>query len=72
MKPSDLELGQKLFIKTRYGVEIWKRIKASDAKEFDGRNAGYEPGTLEGERVLLEKKFVPFDKSMPVRFTNYW
>jgi hypothetical protein len=71
-KPKDLELGQRLFIKTRYGVEIWKRIKASDARNSDGENAGYKPGTIEGDRVLLQKKFVPFDKSLPVNYTNYW
>lgn len=72
MEPKNLELGQTLFIRTRYGIEVWKRIKASEAKNWDGENAGYEPGTVEGDRVLLEKKFIPSDKSLPVRFTNFW
>jgi hypothetical protein len=72
MKPSELELGQKRFITTSYGIAIWKRIQAFDAKNWDGTHAGYKKGTEEGDRLLLEKKIVPFDKSMPVMYTNFW
>jgi hypothetical protein len=72
MEPKDLQIGQKLFVKTRHGIEVWKRIKASEAKNADGTNAGYQSGTVDGDRVLLEKKFIPFNKFLPIRFTNYW
>jgi hypothetical protein len=59
-------------VKKSYGIEYWTKIKAYEAKNYDGSSAGYKPGTPDGEREVTEKKFVPDDIDSPVRFTNYW
>jgi hypothetical protein len=59
-------------VKKSYGTEYWAKIKAYQAKNWDGSLAGYKPGTPEGERDVTEKKFVPDDADRPVRYTNYW
>ena len=54
------------------GTEYWTYIKGWQAKNWDGSSAGYHPGTPEGDKELLEKKFVPHDlESFPIRYTNF-
>lgn len=57
--------------KTPYGVFEYRRIKAWQARNYDGSLARYRRGTLEGERDVLEKRFIPKDKSQSVRYTNH-
>jgi hypothetical protein len=57
-------------VKTAYGVEYWTRIKAHQARNYDGSSAGWQAGTPDGDREVLEKKFVSKDGS--VKYTNYW
>jgi hypothetical protein len=58
-------------VKTLYGTEYWTNIKAYQARNYDGSLAGWEPGTPEGEREVVEKKFVSED-GLTVRYSNYW
>jgi len=59
-------------VPTPYGTEFWTKIKAYEAKNYDGTPSGWKPGTPDGERDVTEKKFIPDDNDIPVRYTNYW
>lgn len=59
-------------VKTNLGTEYWQTIKAYQARNYDGSLSGWQPGTPAGERVCTEKKFVPDDPDLPIKYTNYW
>jgi len=59
-------------VKTAFGTEYWTKIKAYQARNYDGTLAGWQQDTPSGEREVTEKKFVPDDSNRPVRYTNYW
>lgn len=50
----------------------YRRIQAWQAREFDGELSNWERGTPSGDRWLIEKQFIPNDRSQSVRFTNCW
>jgi hypothetical protein len=54
------------------GKRYWTRIKAHEAKNWDGSCAGWRQGTPDGNRDVIEVRFVPADIELPVRYTNYW
>lgn len=57
--------------KDRYGKSVYRRIKASEARNSDGTSAGWIPNTPDGDRVCVQKAFTP-KGSRKTTFTNYW
>ena len=60
-----------------YGENHYRIIKGYEACNFDGEPAGYKPGTKEGDREVLERRFIPSKKAekeetLTVRYTNFW
>jgi hypothetical protein len=56
----------------RSGVVEYRKIQAFQACNYDGENAGWEQGTRDGDRYLIEKRFIPTDKDEKITFTNCW
>lgn len=54
------------------GLYEYRKIKAYQARNWDGSFAGYERGTPDGDQELIERKFIPKDCGLKVRYTNYW
>jgi hypothetical protein len=54
------------------GVLEYRKIQAFQCCDFDGKNAGYTAGTPDGDRWLVEKRFIPTDKSQSIWFKNCW
>lgn len=54
------------------GKVEYRKIQAFDACDFDGEPSNWKQGTPDGDRWLVEKRFIPNDKKEPMRFTNYW
>ena len=54
------------------GKKITRKIQAWEARNYDGTFAGYKKGTPEGDRWLIEEKFIPKDTTKPIRYTNFW
>ena len=48
----------------------YRKIQAWQAKNWDGSPSGWQRGTEEGDRWLVEKRFIP-NNGKP-RYTNYW
>lgn len=66
-----LQFGKKIVIKEPHGKSVYRRIRASEARNYDGTSAGYIAGTPEGDRECVEKAFTP-KGSRKTRYTNYW
>lgn len=58
--------------KLSWGTEEYRRIKAWQARNYDGTPSNWEPGTPAGERDCIENKFIPADPQSEIRYTNYW
>lgn len=55
-----------------YGGKIeYRKIQAWQARDWDGELSNWEQGTPEGDRWLIEKKFISNDRKT-VRYTNCW
>jgi hypothetical protein len=67
-----LKPGQIKTVKLYNGKKIIRRIQAWQARNYDGTFAGYKQGTPEGDRWLIEEKFIPKDPTQPIRYTNFW
>ena len=53
------------------GIIEYRKIQAWECREYDGEPSNWKQGTPNGDRWLIEKKFIPSDGTSP-RFTNYW
>jgi hypothetical protein len=56
--------------KVRGGKVEYRKIQAWQARNYDGDPANFKPCTPDGDRWLVEKRFIP--KNGHPRFTNYW
>lgn len=55
-----------------YGGKIeYRKIQAWQARNYNGDSANWEQGTPDGDRWLVEKRFIPKGGGHP-RFTNCW
>ena len=50
----------------------YRKIQAFEACNYFGDNAMWEKGTPEGDRHLIEKRFIPNDPTEKIRFSNCW
>lgn len=56
--------------KTPEGKYEYREIQAFQCCNSDGTHAGYLAGTPEGDRWLIERRFIPTKGQ--VKFTNFW
>ena len=50
----------------------YRNIQAFECCNSGGENAGWCPLTPEGDKWLIEKRFIPKDSREGIRFTNVW
>ena len=54
------------------GKVEYRNIQAFECCNSGGDNAGWEPFTPEGDKWLIEKRFIPTDSRDKIKFTNAW
>jgi len=54
------------------GSVEYRNIQAFECCNYDGDNAGWSSGTPEGDKWLVEKRFIPHDSREGIRFSNVW
>lgn len=58
-------------VRDTFGKTVYRKILASEARNYDGTLAGWKTGTPEGDRECIEKAFTPKGPRKTV-YTNYW